>query len=326
MPTTLKNVSDNSIIHRNNYLTNDFNSDRLVEIHQDIDFPDAKGKLSQWIFDGTSIGHNTWTYKKYLETSIKADLDVVHMHFNLRGKITMEYSNFGKHFTIGSYQHNLFYANGFEGIIRNEELYSETFIIQLTKETFIRFAHSAGDKMARFGEKILEGKPIAMSEHNLYIGLLMHNAIKDILRCRYEDGIKKLYLQSKCLELLVLQAEAFEKSEITKPVYCKTEYDKERILFARDYLVQHADMPPGLDELSKIAGINSFKLKNGFKELFNNTVFGYLSDYRLEQAKNDLISGQKTATEIAFELGYSSLQHFSSAFKKKYGVSPKRKR
>ncbi|HEV7230428.1 MAG TPA: helix-turn-helix transcriptional regulator, partial [Bacteroidia bacterium] len=52
------------------------------------------------------------------------------------------------------------------------------------------------------------------------------------------------------------------------------------------------------------------------------TVFEYLSDVRLELAKNDLLDKRKSATEIAFELGYSSLQHFSSAFKKKFGIAP----
>jgi len=69
-------------------------------------------------------------------------------------------------------------------------------------------------------------------------------------------------------------------------------------------------------------GINEYKLKKGFKETFGTTVFGYLSDTRLDIAKNELLANRKTAGELALELGYSSLQHFSGAFKKKFGASP----
>ena len=107
-----------------------------------------------------------------------------------------------------------------------------------------------------------------------------------------------------------------------KVTFIKKEYDRERIRFARDYLIRHMENPPSLAELSRLAGINEFKLKNGFKELIGLPVFAWLADYRLETARNELMKNCKTVTEIAFELGYSSPQHFSTAFKRKFGVPP----
>jgi AraC-like DNA-binding protein len=124
------------------------------------------------------------------------------------------------------------------------------------------------------------------------------------------------------MELLVLQAEAYNSFQKRGRDYLKTEYDKERIIYAREYLIQHLDLPPSLTDLARVAGINEYKLKRGFKEMFGNTVFGYLADTRLELAKTDLLERKKSASEIAFELGYSSVQHFSTAFKKKFGASP----
>ena len=146
----------------------------------------------------------------------------------------MEHSTFGKQFTLSSYKHNMFYSNGFEGIVKNEELHSETFIIQFTKEAFIRLTRDASEKMKRFGDKILEGKPVALSENNLFIDIMMHNAIREIVNCKYQDGLKKMFMLSKCIEILVLQAEAFSRAENAQQLYCKTDYDKERILFARE--------------------------------------------------------------------------------------------
>jgi AraC family transcriptional activator of pyochelin receptor len=63
----------------------------------------------------------------------------------------------------------------------------------------------------------------------------------------------------------------------------------------------------------------SFKLQ---KETFDKTVFQYLAEARLDIGRNLLLEGKKPVTEIALELGYASLQHFSAAFSKKFGVPP----
>jgi len=91
-------------------------------------------------------------------------------------------------------------------------------------------------------------------------------------------------------------------------------------------LLQHSLQPPSLTELAKIAGINDFKLKQGFKEQFNATVFGYLADYKLSQARHLLLDKNYSIKAAAEELGYSSVQHFNTAFKKKFGTPPGRLR
>ncbi len=48
----------------------------------------------------------------------------------------------------------------------------------------------------------------------------------------------------------------------------KTAHDEECIRYARDYLMDHLDTPPSLSQLAKIVGINEYKLKRGFKEVF----------------------------------------------------------
>jgi AraC-like DNA-binding protein len=57
--------------------------------------------------------------------------------------------------------------------------------------------------------------------------------------------------------------------------------------------------------------------------LFGTTVFGYLHGERMELAKRYLLDTDKTAREIAFELGFSSPQHFNTAFKKAFQITPK---
>ena len=143
-----------------------------------------------------------------------------------------------------------------------------------------------------------------------------------IIQCTLVGDVKKLFLQGKCLELVALQAASFERGSEKKYIYCKTEYDRERIQFAREYLLQNYDLPPTLPELARMAGINEFKLKKGFKELFGDTVFGYLHEYKMDLAQKELSQGDKTASQLAYDLGYSSLQHFSNVFKRHFGYPP----
>lgn len=322
MPLTVSHNAGKDIVLQNSYMAEDFNSAQLIEAHRDLIQPYGEGHMGHWYFDGIRMGYSNWKYNDYVATDWNTDLEIVHLHFNLRGRISLENNSLGKVFSLGSHQHNAFYSKGFQGTIRNDELHNEMFMLQFTKEAFARLTQEAGEWVAPFREAVLEGKPATMSPHNMYIGLPLHRAIRDVLQCKLTGGIKKMYLYSKCLEILVLLSESYKRANQTGKIYCKTEYDQERILFARDYLIQHVDVPPSLGELARIAGINEFKLKKGFKEIFENTVFGYLADYRLGEAQSMLAARQKTATEIAFDLGYSSLQHFSTAFKKKFGVGP----
>lgn len=136
--------------------------------------------------------------------------------------------------------------------------------------------------------------------------------------CRLKGEPARVFLRGHWLSLLALVAEPANKVHR----YCRTEYDFERIGFAREYLLRHYDVPPSLKELSRIVGMNEFKLKRCFREVYGNSVFAWLADYKMEIARRELENGQRSASELAYDLGYSSLQHFSKVFRKKFGVAP----
>jgi AraC-like DNA-binding protein len=77
-----------------------------------------------------------------------------------------------------------------------------------------------------------------------------------------------------------------------------------------------------LRELSRLVGLNQFKLKKGFKALFGCSVFGHLHARRMEEAKRLLLERNTPIGEVARYCGYQYVQHFSTAFRKKYGVTP----
>lgn len=325
MPLEVRSSATGSLIHHNSYVAADFHSPELVEQTRELDLPHGRGYQAHWYFDGIRMAYSRWRYVQApFEEEWRTDLDVVHLHFNLRGRSVIENRRAGLTARLGSYQHNLSYARGFEGCIRSEELEAETFILQFTRPAFLALAAQANEPLRRFAEHISAGRERELCPEPLHLNLALHQAIREVLHCRFQGPLKKLFLSAKALEILVLQAEAFERHQQQAPRRTvRSEYDQERLLFARDYLIQHVHLPPSLPELARIAGLNECKLKRGFKEQFGQTVFGYLADFRLSEARAQLIEGGKTASELAFELGYSSLQHFSAAFKKKFGVSPR---
>lgn len=98
--------------------------------------------------------------------------------------------------------------------------------------------------------------------------------------------------------------------------------DIRKVRLAREILLRDIQSPPTLSALAALTGLNGFKLKAGFRAVFSNSVFGYLSEYRLQLARCDVLQGNKSITAIAYDMGYTSLSHFSNAFRKKFGTSP----
>jgi AraC-like DNA-binding protein len=250
--------------------------------------------------------------------------ELVELHFSLIGGGIMENFLTKRKLTIKANQHNIIYNPDFDCVAefpKDQQL--KFFEVHFQRDKFIDLTSESSILLKMFADDIMNNHAVELSSENLPISLAMHSCIRDIMNCHFTGGLKLLFLQSKCLELLALQAQAFELAA-KKPVKAclKSAYDKDRIYYAKEYLIEHANQPPSLSELAKIAGINEFKLKQGFKETFQNTVFGYLSDYKLMKAKELLEEGSLDIKHISDNLGYSSVQHFNTAFSKKFGISP----
>ena len=322
MPTLARNTSDDSPVHTNSYVAEDLNSDELVEETKKLSFPTVKGQMSQWFFDGIRISHSDLVYNSSNAVEWTGNMDVISMGFNLNGSVVVEQKGTGKSFPFAKGQHNIFYFGDADSGMRNMERNSELFMVQFNKEAFVRLTENTTDGLMYFRDSVLEGKISTLSPKNEYINFELQSVINSILNCQYTGGIRKMFFLSKCIEMLVLQAQMFDRAAERKYVFCKTDYDKAQIVFAKEYLMKNMDNPPSLSVLAKIAGINEFKLKKGFKEIFGSTVFNYLTTQRMETAKNELLQKNKSITELAYALGYSSPQHFSKAYKKMYGITP----
>ncbi|MEB3359637.1 MAG: AraC family transcriptional regulator [Synechococcales bacterium] len=151
----------------------------------------------------------------------------------------------------------------------------------------------------------------------------MQVILHQILHCPHRGGIKRLYLEGKVLELAAHQfAQLAEAEQGRSPSVFKAD-EIERLHHAKAILVERVDNPPSLLNLARQVGLNDFKLKQGFRQVFGTTVFGYLRDYRLEQARLLLAEEKLTVQQVARSVGYEHSGYFAKAFKQKFGVNPK---
>jgi AraC-like DNA-binding protein len=137
-------------------------------------------------------------------------------------------------------------------------------------------------------------------------------------------SIKNLYYKGKGYELLSL---FFNKNEDPNAEQCPFLIDEEnvqRIKKAKEIIIANMAEPPGLEELAHQVGLNLKKLKAGFKQIYGDTVYGFLFDYKMEYARNLLDSGSYNVNEVGLKIGYSTASHFIAAFKKKYNTTPKK--
>ena len=147
--------------------------------------------------------------------------------------------------------------------------------------------------------------------------------LNQLFNINLSENIKRIFFQSKVLEILSLYFNNRQPDMESCP-FLNDEATVRKIKHAKEYLLKNLDASPTLKELSKAAGLNEVQLKAGFKEIYGNTVFGYLLDHKLDHARVLLDTKQFKVNEVSGQIGYSNTSHFIAAFKKKFGITPKK--
>ena len=274
----------------------------------------------KWDLDKISISHNIIDYNSFETHISKNDSESVRLHFGLSGNYDFNFKQLKSSFELTGHHNNIMYSDGIEIEVSNKSKRIETFGINFTTESFINIAQNGNDSLKRLTEKVINKENAILSNEWKPNNFKIQQVINEILYCHFTDELKDLFLLSKSIELLVLQAELYGLN--TSKSFIKLNSDKQKLFEAKEILTQQIDSPPTINQLSKLVSLNEFKLKKGFKEIFGTTVFGYIHHSRMNLAKRLLLGTDKSAKEIAYETGYSSPQHFSRAFKKEFGNTP----
>jgi AraC-like DNA-binding protein len=149
----------------------------------------------------------------------------------------------------------------------------------------------------------------------------MQGLIGDMQQAPYSGYLKGVYLEAKAIELFLMEIDQLDKAAGKQASKLRSQ-DIEALYDIKMYIDQHFHLPCPIIDLARRAGMNQTKLKCGFRELFATTVFGYLSDVRMREAKRLLSEEQKGVGEVADLVGYKYPQHFAAAFKRRFGMTP----
>lgn len=219
--------------------------------------------------------------------------------------------------------YNLLFMNGDKtGITLNKSSYYKTFDIHLPISKICKYFGN-NRIIDKFINNINSEVPATLFDEYRPIPHKIYQLINDIRECNISEFTKSDYIEIKIQEIfLILISDSHFAEQIGNKKIKISSVDKEMLFNARKIIEDNIENPLTIIELSKIVGMNDYKLKILFKHFFGCTVFEYLQSYRMNKAKEYLKRNQLSITEIAYKLGYSNSGNFSNAYKHYWGITP----
>lgn len=148
-----------------------------------------------------------------------------------------------------------------------------------------------------------------------------------IKRCVHEiveNQSNHLLKEAKKFAILDDYFNAQKRKTVYKCPFLNQKDNVEKVRQAKDYLINDLQNSPTIKELAKEVALNEYNLKTGFKEIYGKTIHSFLKEYKMSKARELIVKQDFQIAEIADQLGYSNVSHFIDAFKKKYGITPKK--
>jgi AraC family transcriptional activator of pyochelin receptor len=246
--------------------------------------------------------------------------DTIDLNFQLKGAMYSGFNNVRTPLNMTQGTHNLLFApfsNSLHKIAKTSGAYN--LHLSMDNEYFL--------KMLGNPDKLTEGWLLSIEHMRSFTGAPhpqvittdILRVINDIIACRWTGVMRKLYIESKVMEIVALQIGQFS-TRSTIPAVETNDLEKLRALkelLDANFLDEYT-----LYDLVKATTLNEFKIKSGFKKLYNISVFGYLKQLRMQHAYQLLADHSYTVEEVSEVLGYNHSHHFSAAFKKHFGKTP----
>lgn len=192
------------------------------------------------------------------------------------------------------------------------------FLVILSTAFYFRLLHQHSELHQEFAENVLQGRHTYLSNKPMDITPEMKWVLHDIRNSQRTGPLKRLYLEAKVMELLMLQLEQWQllQGQQTPNSILRGDAD------AKAILEENYHSPPTIQELARLVYLNETKLKQGFKACCSHTIHGYVVWLRMEKAKQLLQQSQLSIGDIAYQVGYKNSAHFTAAFKKHFGFLP----
>jgi len=282
----------------------------------------AQGIYREWLVsDGIQLllfsndSNKSQVYRREIQTSS------IQFHFAIKGQAFFQFNEGDYQLPLAEEHSLLLYNPNFElplHLILPSESWLATILlpIKTLHALFIKEAHYVSFLSADH-----KGKKYYVDE---VITPAMAIVLNQLMQMNLHTMVQKLYVQAKVYELLCLYFNATQSKGEDQCPFLADEENVKKIKRAKDIIIGRLVDPPTLKELSQEIGLSINKLKEGFKQIYGEPVFSFQFDYKMELARQLLASGALNVNEVGLRVGYSTASHFIAAFKKKYGVTPKK--
>ena len=260
-------------------------------------------------------GNETFKIEKDIQQGL------IQFHFGIKGKAKFIFNQGTYALDLNEEKSYLFY-NPQKELPLNMELAPSTWVISIIisiQKFHSLFSNEAGH-IPFLSDENKDKKYYKDGE----ISPSMAIVLSQLFHYNLNPSIKNLYYKGKGYELLSLY---FNRSEDPNAEQCPFLIDEENVLKirkAKEIILSNMAEPPGLQELADLVGLSLKKLKIGFKQIYGDTVYGFLFDYKMDFARQLLDSGSYNVNEVGLKIGYSTGSHFIAAFKKKFATTPKK--
>lgn len=169
--------------------------------------------------------------------------------------------------------------------------------------------------------KLIESnKPFAIYEE---ISFNMARYLEKHEKLELEDMVSLLELRSDVLSFLALFVSAVERRTNTSPASTINHIDIQKLFSLREILTSEFSRHHEIKKLAATAAMSERKLQKLFKDVFGITIYQYALRVKIEEAKRMIETKQFSISEVGYNIGYTNLSHFTTAFKKQVGINPK---
>lgn len=271
-------------------------------------------------FRGLQIVRCSYDLDSVSRVALDIENDVVEMHFRLSGN-SRAVCDDGLQLYVNGGEHSLmFHRDGHKNIDMYQSQNPGSFIEIRASIAAIEDLFTQGnDFQKRFFEHLQKGHHY-WEGYTLPITAQMYAVIQQLTSCPYSGMMKSFFLEAKIIELMLLQADAYANHDSREKKIKSIDVDK--LHAVKNYIDMNKGAHASLEFLSKRMMMPTKNLTNGFKQLFNCTVFEYRIKVMMEQAIYLLQEERLYVSEVSDRLGYANPQHFTAAFKRHFGYLP----
>lgn len=283
---------------------------------------DDKSSFEESVLDS---GFTVLRIKNDLQVAVKENYpvnqDFIQFHFCLKGQMNFVFNEGNYSFPVNE-DHSMLLFNPLKPLPIEVELAPNTWLVSVLIS--IAKFHSLFSSDADHISFLTPENSTKKYYDNLPFTSSIAVVLSQILQAKVHDSMKSLYFKGKVYELLSLYFNKNEDPSLEQCPFLVDEENVRKIRRAKDIILERMSDPPSLENLATEIGLSLKKLKEGFKQLYGDTVFAYLLDHKMEEARRMLDSQKFNVNEVGLKLGYSTASHFIAAFKKKYGTTPKK--